>query len=349
MSLRRALQAFDADAFVKRHHGRKESASKRSREYLLTCPFPDCGSSRLRWNAGKATWICWGCRRTGDTLLLVQIFERTDDEGAIAYVLGKYVGGDAPTELTDLARTPGVRAHEVARRLPPIPWPPGVDLVVPGAEQHARALDYLHGRGILDAVITSYRLGFGRHGRLKDYILFPCWMDGALVYWQGRATWDPPSSLSHEERKVWVETHHFRKTLNPTNRDDGSATAENILFNFDGALGQPHIVICEGPVDAIKVGRHAVALLGKEPGPDKVWRLLRMRGVTRYTVYLDRGEEERARAERLAAELSAYAPTFIATPPEGHDPGSLSPEQNAAIILSAERYCVASLRSTLRA
>jgi hypothetical protein len=58
----------------------------------------------------------------------------------------------------------------------------------------------------------------------------------------------------------------------------------------------------------------------------------------RYTVYLDRGVEEWERAQQLARELSVYAPTFLALPPEGFDAGALTPEQNAHVIGQAVRF-----------
>jgi hypothetical protein len=95
------------------------------------------------------------------------------------------------------------------------------------------------------------------------------------------------------------------------------------------------LVICEGPIDALKVGHHAVALFGKVAGPIKVQRLLRCRAL-RYTIYLDAGREERECAERLADQLTTFAPTYIATPPAGYDAGALTVEYNAQVIANAE-------------
>ena len=170
-------------------------------------------------------------------------------------------------------------------------------------------------------------------------------MDGGLVYYQGRATWEPEGATA-EERKRWVKLTNYRKTLNPINRD-GQAHAEDVLFNYDRAKPEPHVVICEGPIDAMKVGPHAVALLGKKASPAKIERLLRMHA-TRYTIYLDRGDEERAAARSLGKELSAFAPTFLAEPPPGYDPGNLNPTQNAQVIAQARPLRSEALRSDLR-
>jgi hypothetical protein len=343
----RAVQAFDAQAFVKRHGGHKESPSDRSHEYLLECPF--CHGHNLRWNARKGTgaWVCWNCKKTGDTIFLIQIFERCDREDAIKYLFDGYTGGDANLFLSEIASMPGPMNIErlKLKRLPTMLWPA---MVAPVTREHASAYAYLIGRGITGDQIANYHIGIGLGGWLKNYVVFPVYMDNGLVYWQARATWNPPAGLSKEARKCWIEATRYRKNLNPMNPPKGvaQATAADVLYNYDYAKGCSHIVICEGPVDAIKVGAHAVALLGK--GTDIKIERLRKMNASRYTVYLDRGKEEREKAEWIASELSGFAPTFIATPPEGYDAGALSFEQNSRIIERAESVGEIGLQSDLR-
>lgn len=303
-----------------------------SQEYLLPCPY--CSSDRLRWNhPAKQLWICWGCSRSGTTLDLVQALEKIDLREAMLYVDKLYLGGDASLELVP------IRAHAAPPRsigdLPAMPWPAGVDLLAAN-EAHRNAWRYLGKRGVDASIAFAYGLGVGRFGRLANYLVFPCYQDGRLVYWQGRATYDPPAQLDSAQRKAWVVSAHFRKTLNPCS-SDGAARAGDILFNYDRARQSQHVVICEGPFDAIKVGAHAVALLGKVASTAKINLLRRMRAA-RYTIYLDRGVAEANAARALAAELSPYVPTFIATPPEGYDPGALTAEQNHYVIERAPRY-----------
>jgi len=347
--LTRALNAFDADAFASKHGGYKESRNPRSFEWLVPCPL--CGSDRLRWHhepRAKQTWICWGCRATGDTLYLVQILERCAEIDALGYVLDGYVGGDAPVALTEIARSPITvsAARLTVPRLAQIQWPSGVE-VLAGIQRHARGWSYLHNeRAILLDDAIEWRVGFGTRGRLKDYLVFPIFMDGALVYWQARAAWDPPKHLDDAARRAWKKATNYRKTLNPIARD-GDARAGDVLFNYDRASVAWHVVICEGPIDAVKVGPNAVALLGKVPSPMKVERLLRMHA-RQYTVYLDPGAEEAAAAESLAGELSGFAPTFIATPPEGQDPGDLTTQQNAEVLSHGRPFRGVALKSNLR-
>ena len=307
-----------------------------------TLPCPECGSGRLRWRhepRGRQTWICWGCHITGDSCSLIQLMEQVDTAQAVAIIMAGYVGGDAPQSLQGVV----TEAPKVTMRRQ-MPWPREAEPLTP---MHGSAWSYVMARGITAEQVREYGLGVGLRGRLQHHVIFPVVMDGGLVYWQGRAAYDPPKHLDREQRKVWVATTGYRKTMNPTS-EVGYASAREVLFNFDRARGEPHVVICEGPVDAIKVGPHAVALLGKNPSEEKVQRLLRL-PASRYTVYLDRGEQERASALALAAELSSFAPTFIATPPEGCDPGQLSPAENAQVIAAAPPFSGRHLVSRLRA
>lgn len=344
--LRRALAAFDFDAFVKRKGGRKEAPYSPSREYLITCPFPTCRSSRLRVNTEKRTWICWGCGETGDVLRFIEAFERCELDGAIEFVLKGYVGGDAKIATLESTIRPAHAPKPEIRALPPIPWPSGVELLTdPRMPAHARAWAYLTGRGLTHEQIIGWRLAYGRTGRCRERIVFPVWMDHAFVYYQARATWEAPPGTK-EEQRAWVEKTGFRKSINPENVV-GHATAGEVVFNYDRVTVESHVVVCEGPIDAIKVGPHAVALLGKAPVPTKLERLRRLRA-SRFTVYLDRGEEERRNAQIIAAELATHADVYICEPPEGYDAGALTPEQNAYIVNGAVRWTGKKLEGILK-
>ena len=322
--LRRALAGYDVAALARRVGGEKESRSPLSQEWLFACPF--CGSSRLRYNHAKGAWLCWKCRRSGDTLTLIASLLRCDEASAIDHVLTHYVGGDAHAGALASTLT---KERPVIRALTPLPWPEGAEVLTePSCAPHARAWAYLASRGIDAAMVREYRLAFGRAGRLANRIIFPCHMDGALVYWQARATWEPPPDAARGT---------FIKVLNPLATDDASTHASEVLFGYDRASVEPHIVVCEGPIDAIKVGPHAVALLGKVASPAKLARIRRLRA-HRVTLYLDRGTEERASAERIAASLAGLFEVRIATPPEGHDPGSLDRATNAHILAAAEPF-----------
>lgn len=341
----RALEQFDAQAFVDRHGGYKESRNPLSKEYLLTCL---CGSERLRWRHEpglKMAWVCWGgCGRSGDTLALISMFEGISREDAIGIVMDGYEGGDAVQILTDtIALKKPSRTH--LERLPTMQYPDGFEPLHWGSAYHELGWRYLEGRGVLHEMALEFSLGFARKGRLKNYVIFPVFMDGGLVYYQARAAWDAPAHLDKAGRKAWEKATRYRKTLNPSSEE--SVGASSILMNYDRAAVEPHVVIVEGPIDAVKVGPNAVALLGKALSEAKIERLLRMRA-HRYTIYLDRGQEELEVAYRLGEILNDRAPTYIATPPEGYDAGALSRAQNARVLAGSIPFRSRGLVSQVR-
>lgn len=345
--LTQALRSFDARAFTEKHGGHKESQSPRSSEYLLNCPM--CGGDNLRWNPLRGDmggWVCWNCRQSGNTLRLVQVMERCDSEDAIDHVMGEYVGGGAQLDLSEIVRLPEVRISSKPRsldHLPRIHLPPYCE----DARMVPRVRAYLHGRGINDAMIVEWGILAGTRGRTKDYAVFPVVMDGGIAYWQCRASWDPPANLNKEQRKAWIKATKYRKTLNPFNPPVGirQATAGEVLYNYDRAKTRQHVVIVEGPVDTIQIGDHGIGLLGKGTD-DKIERLRRM-GARRFTIYLDRGEEERAKAQEIASRLEGWAELFFAEPPRGHDAGSLTREQNAHVVNAGIPVKDLGLRSNL--
>jgi hypothetical protein len=253
-----------------------------------------------------------------------------DESQATDMVLSGYVGGDSKVNDPLQCELKGSHTRAKIRILPEISWPSGVDLLTSPCAAHQAAWEYLYGRGIGEDIVRQYKLGYGRSGRLKGFVIFPVYMDHHMVYYQGRATWNPPSHLASEEAKKWKERTDYRKTLNPFN-DGQSAMGSEVLFNYQRASIEETVVICEGPIDAVKVGVNAVALFGKKGQPAKVERLSRM-AARNYVIYLDRGEEEQKAAQELASQLAPYGKVYLATPPVGYDAGALSPEQNAVVI-----------------
>lgn len=330
--LERAIVAFQMAPFARAVGGRKESPSPLSHEWLFTCPH--CGSSRLRFNAQKRAGVCWSCRKGFETFSLVRDILKLDEFGAVEWFVSRYVGGDSSAASLSSALTPMEAPKPAVRRLAQIKWPEGAEILTAPCAPHARAWDYLTRRSIDVHMVREFGLAYGRSGRVRERIVFPCRMDGTLVYWQARATWDPPPHLEGAELREWKEKTGYIKSINPIVNGALDPQAHEVLFNYERASVEPHVVICEGPVDAIKVGVHAIALLGKVAGPVKLERLKRSRA-KRFTIYLDNGTEERASAINIAKELSAMAEVRICTPPPGYDAGALDRATNAAIVGAA--------------
>lgn len=333
--LEQAIAAFDVASFARTVGGRKESLSPFAFEWLFSCPY--CASSRLRFNTQKRTGVCWVCKRGFNTFTLVRDVLKLDEYGTIEWFVSRYVGGDSTADSLASDLHPMLPVKPMVRRLPPIAWPVGAELLTVPCAPHMRAWQYLATRGMTVEMVREFGLGFGRGGRVKDRIVFPHRMDGAVVYWQARATWDPPEDLNKEARKRWIEETSYIKTINPLAKTEEDVQAHEVLYNYDRAAIESHVVIVEGPIDAIKVGPHAVALDGKVASPTKLERLKRMRASC-FTIYLDRGEEEWRSACNIATELSSGAEVRITVPPAGYDAGALTREYNAAVIAGAQAW-----------
>jgi hypothetical protein len=345
----RAINAWRPDKLAAAHGGHKESP--RGQEWLFPCPL--CGSSRLRYNAEKQTGTCWGCSRGFSPILLIQAMEKCDDLGALEYVMDGFVGGENKIDsLGDIfGPTDKIQRRRQVRVLKHIGLPWEAVKIDPANEMFAVGRAYLNGRGVSDAEIREWDIHYCRSGRLRHYVVFPCRMNAKIVYWQARATWEPPD-LPKEERKQWIKDTFYRKTLNPTIKAKTDPSPDEVLFNFDRAATQEWVVVCEGPIDAIKIGPHAVATLGKAVGTTKIDRLAMM-NASLYVIYRDHStnpkvaEEERVATATLAAELSVFGQVRIATPPMGRDAGSFTRAENELIINQSIHFKQESLTSGL--
>jgi len=104
---------------------------------------------------------------------------------------------------------------------------------------------YLKQRDIPWRYARDHEWGISKAGFTKDRLIVPTFMEGRLVYWQARATWE----TTKKERKV----------LNPK-----GVSARGVLFNYDIAKKHDVVVLTEGFIDAVKVGEHAMATNGKK-------------------------------------------------------------------------------------
>jgi hypothetical protein len=292
----------------------------------------------LRWNAEKHAWVCWGHppgakNRSGSTIDLICILEGIEEDEAIERVMAGYVGGDARIE--SLNGSLGTKTRQLPVR---IPWPEECEPLRADAPLHRTAWAYLASRGIGPEEVERYRLGYGVRGRYAGRILFPCFMRNELMFYQARATWDPPAGLEGERLRSWVEAHRYRKVLNPT-----GASAQGKIFGYDIARLYEHVVVCEGPADAIKTGPFAVAVLGKDARSPETIAALRSMGAKYFTIYFDSGPQARLSAFALGRELSTFAAIFIAEPKAGNDPGKQTRQENASCLHARQPFSTARL------
>lgn len=137
---------------------------------------------------------------------------------------------------------------------------------------------YLDSRGFNYDDIDKYGLGYFADEREKayGYVIFPYYMGGKCVYWQGRC--------------VEPLTHHWPKFRwrdgPPKNYNPPGTGKKSLLYGYDQALGQKTGFAVEGPLDAIAWGPGGLGLTSKHLHEDQI-RAISLLDFDRIIVCLD--------------------------------------------------------------
>lgn len=261
MNIRQAISSFerfDLERYLIEHGANRETLT----EWTLDCP--TCGKeSKLCVSVLKKAWHCWVCeaiegvKGRGGLLDLLQLLDGLTRAQARARILEGF---------RDTANLEAIEALDFFQRLeaksepvaiaPPPHWRP---IDTPGI------LPYLDRRGIDFADVRAFGLFWCVAGRYMDRVIFPVWEKGVLVYWQARAMWE---AGDHEG-----PPGKYIKALNPP-KQEGAAGAGDVLMNLEQAATFGRVVITEGPIDAIHVGRDAVCSFGKKLSNTQIAKLL---------------------------------------------------------------------------
>ncbi len=169
------------------------------------------------------------------------------------------------------------------------------------------ALRYLRERGVDDRLVRERQIHYCVVGHFAGYLLFPVMQHGKQVYfttrYAGRARDDT------------------MKSNNPKKRP-GYHTKGTCLLNYDAVVGQPLVVIVEGPFDSM-AHPAAVALMGKTISDEQVALLrdLVPHGLREVVVALD--PDAKRFALRILARLTGHVPKVSMLTLEGGDPFDL--------------------------
>jgi len=194
-----------------------------------TCPFcaDDGVSHTLHINYDKGdegVALCHGCDyRAGSLLRLVRdLFGGVPRK--VALLLRQSVfAADVERMLTPEAKADAQRA---------VALPEGFRRFTRKCKGDARTMyRWMLGRGLTDAHIDRWGIGYttDTHSPAYGYVIYPFYMNGACIYWQGRA-------VLREKPKMY----------NPYATDKKS-----LLFGYDQCPLGSCIAISEGPLDSI--------------------------------------------------------------------------------------------------
>lgn len=217
---------------------------------------------------------------------------------------------EATTTSTDISDWEKVRStfledkkSKKADKIYSVDWPEGMEFLPSDCVLGRRAKKYLKKRAFdFSQIVNQFKLGVCNSGKMLGRLILPVFEDGRLVYYTGRTL------LGHE-----------KKYLNPDSELVPKGKAE-FLFNLDAARLNRTAVIVEGILDAIRVGRNAIALMGKTISDIQLEKLL-LAKFEDVLVCLD--GDARTEAIELAGVLQPHFSTWIAFLPDNLDPDRL--------------------------
>lgn len=306
------------------------SYKKNGRSYIFDCP--RCGKrDKLHMEqAGPRTgrFVCWVCKET-DNFQGRPEYALAELLNIPARVIQAHLYGEAK-HVAGVYLDPQIRdffgdedlVDADADQVPTMYWPDHywpIDHPVYGRS----GAEYLVSRGIPLDVATRYGLRYSPTG---GRVAFPVTIEGRLVGIQQRAVGDT---------KVWSEEHD-RQFEVPKILSSKGIPREHVVMFSDRLRGYEHVVLCEGPVDAIKADLCGgnVATMGKAVSQQQM-AFLRYNGVRKVYLALDPdAAEETSRLVRAFGDLEVY----LMHPPSGYkDLGEMSMEEVYQLFAAAPR------------
>jgi len=130
---------------------------------------------------------------------------------------------------------------------------PTPNYLINSPKAHKGPVAYMKSRGFdIDELAEVYKVRtcerIPNNERLGQMVLFPSYEGEKLTFWQARMCYDAP-------KEYRLPKYYFPK---------GTQKSE-ILYNRYHAITERMVVITEGVLDAIRIGKQGVAIFGKHP------------------------------------------------------------------------------------
>lgn len=322
MNFRAIDRAFDVERYVLDMH---PDAQRSNGNLIVQCP--RCEKPKF-WvltvdrgdDARAGAWRCFAqeCSDSGHSALsLVRRLEGCDTFAALELV-NKFQKGNQP--LIDLRRLVEERlAGDVEvwdDRESRVPLP---DEFIAVRATHARGdlPAYFRERGIGPKKAVRYGLGWCEDGYFANRLVVPVTSAGETAFFVARWMAAKPPKCGGKylpcKRCGGVEEHKkLKKTLYPRGARPG-----RYLFNYDRARHCQTIRVVEGVLDAIHVGKSAVATFGTSLSQYQLELLMRT-AAAEITIMWDRDAIDKAR--ELALRLSDLWRVRVVELPDERDP-----------------------------
>lgn len=287
--------------------------------HVMDCP--KCGKpEKLYVRKSDGRFVCWSCKEInnfyGKIEYLIPHISEMSFEQARYWVNDEVVPTSSvegfQVELENFFEEPDEEVVQVTfpeEKVYPDDFRP-ID--------HPDAIDgkqYLESRGIPLHVAQKYEMAYSIN---DQSVIFPAKRGGILVGWQGRIIKD----ITYIDKKGKTCPVPKAKT------SSGLKRAETLLFG-DRIQAGGAVIVCEGPIDAIKCDlcpAAAVATFGKNVTKDQI-NMIAASGAKEAYIALDPDAEVESAALKVALEMKGLICKRLVPPPEFKDLGEMSFEQ----------------------
>lgn len=253
-------------------------------EYIVHCPkfHRKGGKYKLSINADSGAFICHDCGYTGSAF--VDFF----DLGA-QFFRGFKINRSDTTQNTYTSRLPFIRHRKEWKDGIPSP---GILKKISSLDLDHPAVEYLELRKISPDQADNFGIKYCRDGYFNfsskmgttsGRLIFPVFMSNKLTGWQARQI----ELNTKKNRYVWKgdevgwwDVPKITTSTNDIKYQDYEVPKyytcpgmqrSRCLLNFDSAIkNKKFVVVVEGPIDCIKVGKNSVATFGKRLTKDQI-------------------------------------------------------------------------------
>lgn len=283
---------FDIEDYVSANLQRAKTVQAgNGHEMTAVCPSCDRFGG-FYVNTETGSYVCWKCDFRAHTVvgLVAQVEEMSWSE-ARGFIFTRSVRLRRKQDVFSLSdRIRGLRPHAIEEDEPE-------NVAVELPEYYVQIYDprrkpawqlprYLKKRGVKPATARAWGLGYCRRGKYGDRLVIPI---------------DCPAGVSWTARAMSADVFG-PKYLNPPGADH-----RRLLIGWHVSRVTGDIVLCEGPLDAVRLYQHdlpALALGGKELHDEQLDMLRRLPAQAAVTVMLD--PEEEVAPFKLAERLSLH-------------------------------------------
>ena len=302
---------------------------------IVRCP--RCEKDKLwvlivdRDDVRSPAWQCFSgdCGASGRTAMsLVRHMEDCDTFRALE-LINKFQKGNEP--IIDLRRLVEDRLQgkvELWSKPPESVQLPDEFIPVRNGWSRSDLPGYFAERGIGPKKALRYGIGWCDHGYFRDRLIIPVHSGDDVVFFVARYMKKKPPLCKADKlpctRCGGTDEHkRVKKTIYPKGAKPG-----HYLFNYDVAKHEPVIRIVEGVLDAVALGKSAVATFGTSLSQYQLELLMRT-AAREIVIAWDPDAIDKAR--ELADRLSDIWTVRVVELPAGTDPDEISREEFAEL------------------